>query len=85
MRYQLIGCALGLGAGLYAISLGDPQFFTAEHVETVAHHLGADRLLSGHQLQPEAFAGGANGVGGEGPHESCAIRDHGFVECVSHR
>ena len=85
MRYQLIGCALGLGAGLYAISLGDPQFFTAEHVETVAHHLGADRLLSGDQLQQETLAGGAHGFGGERSDESCSVGVHGFVECVSHR
>ena len=65
MRCQLIGFALGLGAGLYAISIGDPQFFTAEHVETVAHHMGADRLLSGDQQEPEAAAGSAHTSGGE--------------------
>ena len=85
MRYQLIGVALGLGAGLYAISIGDPQFFTVEHAETVAHYMGADRLLSGDQLQQKTLAGGAHGLGGEQPHQGCSIRDHGLVKCVSHR
>ena len=85
MAYKGIGFALGLSAGLWAISIGDPHFFTAEHLETITHHLATDRLLPGDQLQQKAAAGSAHGASGETASESYSNRVNFSVEPMSYR
>lgn len=60
MRYTVLGFALGCIAAVYAVQLGDPQFLTKEHLETLAHSLAARGLLSGDLSQPQKASGSAH-------------------------
>ena len=59
MRYSLLGYVIGTIAALYSVQLGDPQFVSKAHLETVTHDLAARGLLPGHQQQPSQAPRGA--------------------------
>lgn len=58
MKYSLLGYVIGSIAALYSVQLGDPNFVTKTHLETISQHLAPGGLLSGHQQQPSAATRG---------------------------
>lgn len=58
--WNMLGIAAGLTVAGFAIQVGDPSFFTSEHVEIWHEHLAARGLLLEPLPQPEPFARGAH-------------------------
>lgn len=64
MRYSLLGYVIGTVAALYSVQLGDPQFFTQKHLETVADSMASSGFLSRHHKEQEEPVRGAHCAGG---------------------
>jgi hypothetical protein len=63
MKYSLLGYVVGTIAALYSVQLGDPNFVTKTHLETVSQHLAPGGFLPRHQQQPPQAPRGAHCYG----------------------